>query len=213
MKNLIVLLFLFTFYLNVSAQNTCSCIATTDIERQHRSGAKHATNYDDFVLKEDTITTKYINKWERKYKTKTSTIKTAPANPASNRKNNTPEDSLYILKGYMWFVKLEGNDCDFHIEIGPKDVNGNRIVVEVTRENIELQEKIKDKLDQLGLKIMDCGTTSSTTAHFDEPIPVVVTGLGFYDASHKPDTNHGDVHTKKYSWELHPVRDIEFLEL
>jgi hypothetical protein len=58
---------------------------------------------------------------------------------------------------------------------------------------------------------MHCGTSSSNVAHFDVPIHVVVTGLGFYDKSHASDTNHGDVHTKKYSWELHPVRDIDFL--
>ena len=213
MRQLAVIVFLSTNYLNVFGQSTCPCIATTKKKNQHRSEAKHATNYDDFVLKEDTITTAYINKWERKYRTKTSSISRTPTNPASKRKHDTPEDSLYILKGFMWFVKLEGNDCDFHIEIGPRNVIGNRIIIEVTRENIELQKKIKDKLDELGLKIMHCGTSSSNTAHYDVPIPVVVTGLGFYDVSHAPNTNHGDIHSKKYSWELHPVRDIEFLDL
>ena len=58
---------------------------------------------------------------------------------------------------------------------------------------------------------MDCTTSNNNVAHFDDPLPVIVIGLGFYDASHKPDTNHGDVHTRKYSWELHPVQDIIFL--
>jgi hypothetical protein len=40
---------------------------------------------------------------------------------------------------------------------------------------------------------------------------VLVTGVGFYDATHKPDTNHGDKHTRKYAWELHPVKEITFL--
>ncbi len=210
MRPLILLLFLLLNYPDAFAQS-CPCTATTKKKNQHRSGAKHATNYDDFVSKEDTVTVTYINKWEKKYKTKTSTISVTPTNAASKRKHGTPEDSLYILKGFMWFVKLEGNDCDFHIEIGPRDVMGNRIVVEVARENIDLQKKIKDKLDELGEKILGCGTGSTTTAHFDVPIPVVVTGLGFYDKSHAPNTNHGDVHTKTYSWELHPVRDIDFL--
>jgi len=213
MKLFILLLFLSANFLDVTGQSNCPCTATTKKSNQHRSGAKHATNYDDFVLKEDTITTTYINKWERKYKTKTSTISRTPTNPASKRKAGTPEDTLYILKGYLWFVKLEGNDCDFHIEIGPENVLGNRIIIEVTRENIELQRKIKDKLDELGLKIMHCGTSNSNVAHFDVPMPVVVTGLGFYDVSHAPNTNHGDIHTKKYSWELHPVKDIDFLDL
>ena len=213
MKPLVLLLFLSVNCPDAFAQNTCSCTASTEKPRQHRSGAKHAENYDDFILKEDTITVAYINKWEKKFKALTNTIKTTPTNPASERKHDTPEDSLYILKGFMWFVKLEENDCDFHIEIGPRNVKGNRIIIEVTRENIELQKKIKEKLDELGLKIMHCGTSSTKTAHFDTPIPVVVTGLGFYDASHKPGTNHGDDHSKNFSWELHPVKDIVFLDL
>jgi hypothetical protein len=213
MKFIASLLVVFLLNFNLSAQSTCSCTATTKKNKQQRSGAKHEENYDDYVKKMDTVTVAYLNKWQRKYTAKTNTIKTTPSNPASKRKHGTPEDSVYVLKGYMWFVKVEGNDCDFHIEIGPENKFGNRIVVEVPRENLDLQKKIKEKLDELELKIMNCGTTGNKVAHFDTPIQVVVTGLGFYDASHKPNTNHGDMHTKKYSWELHPVMDIEFIEL
>jgi hypothetical protein len=192
------------------AQVTCPCTATTQKKNQHRSGAKHVTNYNDFAWKEDTVDAPYIGHWEKKYKTQTRTIKRDPHNPLSKRKTGIPEDTLYIFKGWLWFVKLEENDCDFHMEIGPRNVLSTRIVVEVTRENLDLQHKIKDKLTERGLSIMGCGTSNSNVAHFDEPIPVVVTGLGFYDVSHKPNTNHGDIHTKKYSWELHPVMDIAF---
>ena len=84
------------------------------------------------------------------------------------------------------------------------------MIVEVPEENTALQDKIKQKLGDLQLFIMGCNTQSSAKAHFTQGLPVVVTGLGFYDASHKPNTNHGDAHTKKYSWELHAVEDIEF---
>ena len=202
---------LFAIRLNVAAQTpTCSCSPGTKKANQQRSGAKHATNYEDFVSKDDTITVAYINKWERKYKTKTSTISVTPSNPASKRKPDTPEDTLYILKGFLWFVKQEENDCDFHIEIGPQNVFGNRIIIEVTKENTSLQQKIREELTARDLKIMNCNTHNNNVAHFDDPVPVVVIGLGFYDKSHKPDTNHGDVHTKRYSWELHPVKDIIF---
>lgn len=195
-----------------SIAQSCSCAPSTKKANQHRSGAKHATNYDDFVLKEDTISVSYMYKWESKYKSKTATIKTTPTNPASKRKTGTPEDTLYILKGFMWFVSQEGNDCDFHIEIGTEDVFKVRMIVEVTKENTQLQKKIREELFGRGLAIMDCNTHSSNVAHFDTPLPVVVIGLGFYDKSHAPNTNHGDIHTKKYSWELHPVQDIIFLD-
>jgi hypothetical protein len=210
MKAILCFLFLAVCFDSFAQTPGCPCTASTQKANQHRSGAKHVTNYDNFILKEDTITVTYINKWEKKYKSKTKTIKTTPGNVASERKHDTPEDTLYILKGFMWFVKQEDNDCDLHIEIGPQNVLGNRIVVEVAKENSILQQKILDTLFNQGLKIMNCSTSNTKTAHFDEPLPVIVTGLGFYDASHKPKTNHGDVHTRKYSWELHPVRDIIF---
>ena len=194
---------------NVSAQ-VCSCKALTPKTLQRRSGAKHANNYDDFFLHKDTITVHYIYKWQKKYQAKTDIIKTNPANPASKRQHDTPEDSLYILKGFMWFVKQEDNDCDLHIEIGTKDSAATRIVVEVPRENQELRNKIFKKLESLHLKIVNCTISKSKKAHFKTPLPVIIIGLGFYDASHKPDTNHGDDHSKKYSWELHPVKEIIF---
>jgi hypothetical protein len=210
MKRLISLIIFFVSFFNlVKAQNICECEPTTEKNSQHRSEAKHEEDYDHFVLKTDTVTVSYISLWEKKYKRSTTNIKRT-GNPESMRKNGTPEDTLYILKGYMWFVKIEENDCDFHIEIGPTNALSNRIVVEVPRENLALQKKIKQHLDGLGEKILNCGTSSIKKAHFDKPIPCVVTGLGFYDVSHKPNTNHGDIHTKKYSWELHPVKDILF---
>ena len=195
-----------------SAQPICNCTPSTQQDHQDRTEAKHVDNYNDFILKEDTVDVPYISKWQAKYKTKTNTITKKAHSANSARQHNTPEDSLYILKGYMWFVKTEGNDCDFHIEIGTTNVVRTRIVVEVAKENTAVQQKIKDHLDGLGLKIMGCGTNNTAIAHFDHPLECIVIGLGFYDASHKPMTNHGDVHTKRYSWELHPVKDIIFVE-
>jgi hypothetical protein len=205
----IFVLVAFATALNVSSQ-ICSCNALTPKTLQRRSDAKHVANYDDFFLHRDTIGVKYIYRWQKKYKAKTDIIKTNPANPASRRQHDTPEDSLYILKGFMWFVKQEDNDCDLHMEIGTEDSADIRIVVEVPKENKSLQNKIFKKLESLHLKIMNCTVSTSKKAHFTTPIPVIVTGLGFYDASHKPDTNHGDAHSKKYSWELHPVKEIIF---
>jgi len=186
----------------------CKCDPSTDFDNQERSIAKHEKHYDKYKIKKDTINIAYIYKWEKLYSNETKSIS---KNPDSQRRNNTPEDTLYTLKGYLWFVKIEKNDCDFHMEIGPKKSNGVRIVVEVTQENKELQKKIKNFLNEQNLEIMGCGISDVKKAHFKKGVPVVVIGLGFYDASHKPNTNHGDKHTKKYSWELHPVKDIKFL--
>ena len=205
---LIILLCMIHFF--STGQFTCPCTAGTHKPKQQRSGAKHVKNYDDFVLKQDTIDVKYMYKWETKFKNKTKTISITPTNPASKRRSGTPEDTLYILKGFLWFISQEGNDCDFHIEIGTTDTFATRMIVEVTKENTDLQKKIREELSARNLKILDCNTSSPGVAHYDSPLPVIVIGLGFYDKSHKPNTNHGDIHCKKFSWELHPVKDIIF---
>lgn len=209
---LFILIFFSSCSMVFSQKPICTCTATTQFSHQERSGAKHESKYSSYTKKKDTIFPNYFYKWEQKYAVLTTTISTKPDKPESKRKNKTPEDTLYILKGYMWFVKLEANDCDLHIEIGPQDSAGTRIIIEVPKENKKLQNKIKKELDKRKLLIMRCGTSDKDKAHFKIGIPVVITGLGFYDVSHLPDSDHGDDHTKKYSWELHPVKDIKFLK-
>lgn len=213
MRTLLLFYLIMVSVSSLIAQPTgCPCTPTTKVANQQRSGAKHETNYSQYSRKKDTITVNYIYTWQAKYDALTSQITTNNGKVTSKRKHGTPEDSLYILKGYMWFVKQEENDCDFHIEIGPENPTGTRIVVEVTQENKAVQKKIKQELDKLQLHIEGCKPGHSSDPHFPKGIPVVVTGLGFYDASHKPNTNHGDAHTKLYSWELHPVKDVVFLK-
>jgi hypothetical protein len=189
----------------------CHCVAETTLERQHRGAVKHLTNFTSIHERKRFLTPEEMYGWQDAYAHRTADIKTNPANPASARLADSPEDTMYTIKAYLWFVKLEENDCDMHIEIGPKRVSATRLVVEVPRENKKLQQKIRKQLDALGLLIMGCGTSQSAKAHFKKGIPVLVRGVGFYDASHKPNTNHGDAHTKKYSWELHPVVDVGWL--
>ncbi|MBK5273398.1 MAG: hypothetical protein JJE22_20550, partial [Bacteroidia bacterium] len=82
------------------AQSPCNCSASTQESHQDRTDAKHATNYDDFALKEDTVDISYVSKWQRKYRTKTNTITKSANGANSQRQPDTPEDSLYIFKGY-----------------------------------------------------------------------------------------------------------------
>jgi hypothetical protein len=211
MKYLFIILLVFLISPMKAQSLSCPCEATTDISRQARTKAKHETNYKNYALKKDTINVKYIYKWQKRYHDLTKTITIKASKPSSLRKHGTSEDSLYILKGYLWFVKMEDNDCDFHMEIGTKNSYDTRIIIEATQENKLLQKKIENELQKRNLHILGCHYSNKAKAHFKKGIPVIVKGLGFYDASHKPDTNHGDKHTQKYSWELHPVQDIIFL--
>jgi hypothetical protein len=202
MKTKLILLFLLIVTADLPAQqDPCDCKGTNP-EVQYRSKSKHETKYNSFPLAKDTITTETIISWEKKYKKKTKQINRKNVN--LTRVDGTPEDSLYILKGYMYFVKHEkssSGDCDFHIEIGTKKESMKRVVVEVTKDNCKEQGKIMDHIKSLGYKF---------GKDFKTGVQCVVIGLAFYDGWHKP-KQHGRVKTHGSSWELHPVERIDFL--
>jgi hypothetical protein len=198
MKTILIVSFLLAVKVSLSQE----CTPTTVKTNQDRTKDKHVIDFKKFNEHKALIDTKYIGRWQKHYTALTDEIEPRAKNPASVRKSDTPEDSIYNLKGYMWFVKREGNDCDLHIEIGGKSGNGTRIIVEVPTENKKVQKKILDKMEKQSL---------SLNKHFVSGLPVMVRGVGFYDASHEPGTNHGDEHCNRYSWELHPVIDLDFL--
>ena len=167
---------------------------------------------NDLPVSNSIIQVEDIYQWQDKYAKATKTISWNPTSNKSKRQPGTPEDTLYTLKGYLWFVHLIKFDCDYHIEIGDKDSSATRIIIEVLYSNAAVQNKIKHYLDSLGLPILGCTETNFNKAHFKIGVPVFVKGYGFYDAYHKTNKTHGDHHTNKYLWELHPITDIEFIQ-
>ncbi len=124
----------------------------------------------------------------------------------TKRVKGTPEDSLYALEGYLWYVKKQ-IDCDFHMQIGPKEKSGKRTVIEMTVDNCELQRAILDTLKSRGY--------SAEGKQFKEGIRVTVVGLGFYDGQHATKTAKKGASSslKKQegtAWELHPVKAVVF---
>lgn len=208
MNNLPLILLALLIPCLTNSQQLCDCNASTLKEKQRRSNVKHISNYSSIAKRSSLLTIEEMYTWDSKYAGKTAHVS---VQPTSARLHNTPEDTMYTIKCYLWFVKVEENDCDMHMEIGTSNIADTRMVVEVPKENAALQTRIKQKLDELGLKIMNCGTKNKKKAHFTKGVPVQVTGIGFYDASHKANTNHGDSCTKKYVWELHPVTEVVFL--
>jgi hypothetical protein len=127
-----------TGVLTASAQqNPCDCKPNVGKTHPYRLDAKWETKYDSYAVFVDTITATTIRSWESRYK-KTVTQKVIWS---TKRLTQTPEDTLYVLKGWIWYVKQEV-DCDMHIEIGPKQKGSKRTVVEVTKDNCKLQEAI-----------------------------------------------------------------------
>ena len=182
----------------------CGCTPKRG-KKPYRVAAKTETGYGGFPVSGIVLTPLAIHRWEKKYAQKTSG---GSIGRLTARLKATPEDSLYTLEGYMWFVRKE-IDCDYHCQIGPAGKKGKRrAVVEISLENCTLQNAIDDTLKARGY---DFGT------EFPRGIPVTVRGLGFYDGQHglkhPPANTPPDSPLRKQegtAWELHPVRDLEF---
>jgi hypothetical protein len=185
-----------TGLLTAAAQvNPCGCTPNVGKTRPYRLDAKWETKYDSYPVFADTITSFTVRSWESSYKKNVAT----KVIWNTKRVKKTPEDTLYVLKGWMWYVKQEV-DCDMHIEIGPKQKSGKRTVVEVTKDNCKLQEAILQRMQTEGYKLK---------TEFKQGLPCVVVGLGFYDGQHPLKANSRKVESGS-SWELHPVKSIEF---
>lgn len=190
--------------LRAQTSDPCGCIPQRG-KKPYRLAAKTETNYDAFPASAIVLTPLAVHRWEKKYSAKANgnTVGRLTA-----RLHGTPEDSLYTLEGYIWYVKKE-IDCDYHVQIGPASKKGKRrAVVEVTHENCALQVIIDDTLRARGY---------SFGKEFPRGIRVAVTGLGFYDWQHgvkhpSAATAPGSPLVKQEgtAWELHPVRSILF---
>src|SRR5436309_6241019 len=83
----------------LAEEDPCDCKPK---RRQYRSGAKHETNYDKYPSGNRSITSEDIISWQETYRHATKKI--TPHTPDRPRVKNTPEDTLYTLKGWMYFV-------------------------------------------------------------------------------------------------------------
>lgn len=176
-------------------KNQCDCNPNVGSIRPYRLDAKWETKYTSYPVCADTITSLTVRSWESRYKKKVKNNVIW----STKRVMKTPEDTLYVLKGSMWYVKQEV-DCDLHIEIGPKSKSGKRTVVEVTKGNCKLQEAILKQMEKEGYKL---------AKEFKKGLACVVVGLGFYDGQH-PLKTKSRMAERGSSWELHPVKSIEF---
>jgi hypothetical protein len=87
-------------------ENPCDCKPNVGKTRPYRLDAKWETKYNSYPAFADTITSSTVRSWESRYKKKIA------QNVMWNTKRlkGTPEDTLYVLKGWMWYVKREV-DC------------------------------------------------------------------------------------------------------
>ena len=116
------------------------------------------------------------------------------------------ESEVVTLKGDLWAINIEPDDCDFHLEISDigQDVNADRVIVEIPQGTRFLSAR--NKLIQI---VRDSGVALNKRTRFQQPIRVQVLGFLFFDAWHysttKPRGNsHGSAQVASI-WEIHPV--------
>lgn len=187
--------------LHSGSTDPCRCRDSKALGR-YRYHEKHSTDFLKHPEARDTITCRDIIAWQDRYATNMKRISRHSSRAA--RLKGTPEDSLYTLTGFMYYVRHESKkngDCDLHIEIGTADQAAMRAIVEVTNDHCDLQKSILDHLASKGYRL---------EREFGAALPCVVRGLGFYDGHQKPFEHGRPGKTNVSSWELHPVMSIQF---
>lgn len=117
------------------------------------------------------------------------------------------ELQVVTLKGDLWRVNVEANDCDFHLEIS--GIGGgkgdDRIIVEIPQgpNFVAARNALLQALKVNGVKL-------KAQTPLAQPIHVQVLGFSFYDAWHfssnNPQRGHGHGSAQVASlWEIHPV--------
>jgi hypothetical protein len=190
---------LFFIFGHTQQQNTnaCGCIPTKvqDPDESYRYEAKHVKSISQYPEHIGTINSETVRSWEKIYRSKAIHIF-----EESKRMDNTPEDSLYTLTGYIYSAKINEHDCDLHLEIGTGDPNTLRTVAEIPKDSCNLQDRVIQQLKEKGFVLGEQNRTG---------VKCTLKGLGFYDGKHPEKLNKK--HEKGTPWEIHPVTKIELL--
>jgi hypothetical protein len=122
------------------------------------------------------------------------------------------ETSILTLKGDLWAINIEPNDCDFHLEVSDVGAasDADRVIVEIpqTAPFVAARNALLAKLHTAGITLH----VRTTLTH---PIRIQVLGFSFYDAWHfsANDPQRGNHHGSPQVgslWEIHPVWAIIF---
>ncbi len=162
-------LFVLSFFAAVPAfSQDISCTATTPLAKQHRTNTKHR---DPVTGTPEAHTVAQALQWSAPVGIQTAAV----------RKQDTPytgreqDGKVYEITGDLWRVKLESNDCDFHLEISaPGQLKtANRLIVELPQGPLFLaaRQKLIDELIANGYD-----PAVDKPLDLDEPLRIKVLG-------------------------------------
>jgi hypothetical protein len=184
-----------------------TCTPTTLLAKQHRTNMKHR---DPSHGTPQVRTVVQVLNWAVPAGIQDKTVRRQDS-PFAGREQDA---QVYEITGDLWRVRVEANDCDFHLEISApgQPETANRIIVEIAQgpQFLAARQKVIDELIANGFD-----AAVDKPIDLDEPLRIKVVGLAFYDSAHfskkNPKRGHGHG-TKKVGtlWELHPSWDIQF---
>ena len=122
------------------------------------------------------------------------------------------ETQTFTLDAFLWQAKVEGNDCEIHLELNDSSTKSTsrRVIVEIP------PDTAFDSDYQAILRLVQQtfpGTTIGPDVpfRFTTPVHMRITGFGFFDGVHKgfasasrPNGGHGSATVQTF-WELHPA--------
>jgi hypothetical protein len=125
------------------------------------------------------------------------------------------ETKTFTLHGFLRQAKVEGNDCEIHLEFSDTTrADARRFIVEIPPD-ADVRSDYQKVLRLMQSRFPRRRSLGPDKAFLMEPaVPVTVTGFGFFDGIHKtmsgprrPNGGHGSAQVKTF-WELHPAWNI-----
>jgi hypothetical protein len=130
--------------------------------------------------------------------------------------NRVPEEKHNVrVVAWIWFVKHERNDNDFHVILGSSDVRSKCEWFTCEVSGLPKDGPYRAKLEAARaefVKLVGTQVLKSAKGGYvalDSPLKVRVEGSIFYDVDHPPGKVGPKGNEPKSAWEIHPVTRIE----
>ena len=142
------------------------------------------------------------------------TVVNSPANK-HRAMPGSKETETSTLDALLRQAKVEGNDCEIHLELSQTAAaNARRVIVEIPPDS-DVESDYQTILRLMHARFPHRGLGPGTAFIFTPPVHMTVTGFGFFDGVHKamagpkrPNGGHGSARVKTF-WELHPAWNVQ----
>jgi hypothetical protein len=117
------------------------------------------------------------------------------------------ETQVFQVSALLIGFKGEPDDGDFHIVIADPALQSETMIVEIGDSSCQgVCASIKRKeIEQARQNfVAHCGAPATKFKRLHPPLPVIITGVGFFDVT------HGQMGVAENAIELHPVLDFQF---